>query len=53
MKIITIRLPDAEAAMLVEEQKVTKPYRDFQSLLISQIQQECAKTPAARAKRQA
>jgi len=53
VKTITIRLPDVEAAMLVELQKVNRAYRDLQGLLISQIQQEYAKTPAARAKRQA
>ena len=52
MKTITIRLPDVEAAMLVEVQKVNRAYRDLQGFLISQIQQEYAKTPAARAKRQ-
>ena len=53
MKTIIIRLPDVEAAMLVEVQKVNKAYRDLQGLLLSQIQQEYAKTPSARAKRQA
>ena len=52
MKTITIRLPDVEAAMLLEVQKVNKAYRDIQVLLTYQIQQEYAKTPAARAKRQ-
>ena len=52
MKTITIRLPDVEAAMLVEVQKVNKAYKDLQGLLINQIQQEYAKTPAARARRQ-
>jgi len=52
MKTITIRLPDVEAAMLLEVQKVNKAYRDLQGLLLSQIQQEYAKTPAARAKKQ-
>jgi len=51
MKTITIRLPDVDAAMLVEEQKVNRAYRDLQGLLISQIQQEYQKTSAARAKR--
>ena len=51
MKIITIRLPDVEAAMLVEVQKVNRAYRDLQGLLISQIQQEYAKTPKGRASR--
>ena len=49
MKIITIRLPDVEAAMLVEVQKVNKAFRDLQGFLISQIQQEYAKTPKGRA----
>ena len=44
MKTITIRLPDVEAAMLVEVGKVNKAYRDLQGLLISQIQQEYQKT---------
>jgi hypothetical protein len=43
MKTITIQLPDVEAAMLVEVQKVNKAYRDLQGLLINQIQQEYAK----------
>ena len=51
MKTITIRLPDVEAAMLLEVQKVNKAYRDLQGLLISQIQQEYAKTPKGRASR--
>jgi hypothetical protein len=51
MKTITIRLPDVEAAMLVEVLKVNKAYRDLQGLLISQIQQEYAKTPKGRASR--
>ena len=51
MKNITIRLPDVEAAMLVEVQKVNKAYKDLQGLLISQIQQEYAKTPKGRAAR--
>ena len=50
MKSIAIRLPDVEAAMLVEVQKVNRAYRDLQGLLMSQIQHEYAKT-AARAKR--
>jgi hypothetical protein len=51
MKTITIRLPDVEAAMLVEVQKVNKAYRDLQGLLINQIQQEYGKTPKGRAAR--
>jgi len=49
VKTITIRLPDVEAAILGEVQKVNRAHRDLQGLLISQIQQEYAKTPAARA----
>jgi hypothetical protein len=49
MKTITIRLPDVEAAMLVEVQKVNKVYRDLQGLLIRQIQTEYQKTPKGRA----
>ena len=37
MKTITIRLPDVEAAMLVEVQKRNKAYRDLQYLLIRAI----------------
>ena len=51
MKSITIRLPDVEAAMLLEVGKVNKAYRDLQGLLINQIQQEYAKTPKGRAAR--
>ena len=40
MKTITIRLPDVEAAMLLEVQKVNRAYRDLQSLLIGQIRQQ-------------
>jgi len=47
MKTITIRLPDVEAAMLVEVQKVNKAYRDLQGLLISQIQQEYSRLTRA------
>jgi hypothetical protein len=35
MKIITIRLPDVEAAMLVEVQKRNKDFRDLQVLLVA------------------
>jgi hypothetical protein len=51
MKTIIIRLPDVEAAMLVEVQKVNRAYKDLHSLLLNQIQQEYAKTPKARASR--
>ena len=49
MKTIIIRLPDVEAAMLLEVGKVNKAYKDLQGLLINQIQQEYAKTPKGRA----
>jgi len=48
MKTIAIRLPAVEAAMLVEVQKVHRAYKDLQGLLVSQIQQEYAKTPKGR-----
>ena len=51
MNTITIRLPDVEAAMLLEVGKVNKAYKDLQGLLINQIQQEYAKTPKGRAAR--
>ena len=51
MKTLAIRLPDVEAAMLVEVQKVNRAYRDLQGLLLSQIQEEYAKTPKGRASR--
>ena len=40
MKTVTIRLPDVEAAMLVEVQKVNKVYRNLQLLLVTQIRKE-------------
>jgi hypothetical protein len=51
VKTIAIRLPDVEAAMLLEVGKVNKAYKDLQGLLINQIQQEYAKTPKGRASR--
>ena len=44
MKSITIRLPDLEAAILVEVQKKNKAFKDLQQLLIQQIRQEYQKT---------
>ena len=44
MKMIAIRLPDVEAAMLVEVQKGNKAFKDLQQLLIQQIRQEYQKT---------
>ena len=43
MKTITIRLPDVEAAMLLEVQKRNKAYRDLQKLIIVQISREYKK----------
>jgi hypothetical protein len=43
MKTITIRLPDVEAAMLVEVQKRNKAFRDLQSMMMQQIRQEYKK----------
>ena len=38
MKTITIRLPDVEAAMLVEVQKKNRRFKDIQMLLRQLIQ---------------
>ena len=51
MKTITIRLPDVDAAMLLEVQKTNRAYRDLQGLLLNQIRQEYAKMPKGRASR--
>jgi len=45
MKTLTIRIPDVEAAMLVEVQKSNKSFRDPQGLLLGLIRQEYSKTP--------
>jgi hypothetical protein len=44
MKIITIRLPDVEVAMLVEVKKRNKEFRDMRQMLIQQIRREYQKT---------
>jgi hypothetical protein len=44
MKTITIRLPDVEAAMLVEAQKSNKEFRRVDVLLLSLIKKEHEKT---------
>ena len=44
MKTIIIRLPDVEAAMLVEVQKVNKAYRDLPDMLLKQIRDEYRKS---------
>ena len=48
MRTITIRLPDVEAAMLVEAQKSNRVHRDLQTVLASQIRQEYAKRQGER-----
>ena len=47
MKTITIRLPDVEAAMLVEVQKKNKAFRDPQRFVLEQIRDAYAKSPRA------
>jgi len=44
MKTIAIRLPDVEAAMVVELQKRNKAFKDLQQLLNQQIRQESQKS---------
>ena len=48
MKTITIRLPDVEAAMLVEVQKRNKAFKDLQRLLIQQIREEHGRSTGGR-----
>jgi len=48
MKTITIRLPDVEAAMLLEVQKRNKVFRDPQAFMLQQIRLEYEKTPGRR-----
>ena len=43
MKTLTIRLPDVEAAMLVEVQKRNKLLKDIQVFLLDNIRREYAK----------
>ena len=43
MKTITLRIPDVEAAMLVEEQKGNKSFRDLQGLMLGLIREEYGK----------
>lgn len=40
MKTITIRLPDVEAAMLLELQKRNKAFKDLQLLMVQRIHEE-------------
>jgi len=43
VKVITIRLPDVEAAMLVEVQKRNKAFRDISGFVSSRICDEYSK----------
>ena len=43
MKTITIRLPDVEAAMLLEVQKRNKAFRDLQAIVAKQVRLEYEK----------
>ncbi len=43
MKTLTIRIPDVEAAMLLEVQKTNKSFRDLQGLLLGLIREEYGK----------
>jgi hypothetical protein len=43
MKTLTLRIPDVEAAMLVEVQKTNKSFRDLQALLLGLIREEYGK----------
>jgi len=43
VKTITIRLPDVEAAMLADVQKVNKAYRDLQDMVLKQVRSEYEK----------
>jgi len=40
MKTLTLRIPEVEAAMLLEVQKTNKAFRDPQGLLLGLIRQE-------------
>ncbi len=43
MKTLTLRIPDVEAAMLLEVQKSSKSFRDLQGLLLDLIRQQYGK----------
>ncbi len=40
MKTLTLRIPDVEAAMLLEVQKSNKSFRDLQGVLLGLIREE-------------
>jgi hypothetical protein len=48
MKTITLRIPDVEAAMLVEVQKSNKSFRDLQAMLLGLIREEYGKKSGKR-----
>ncbi len=48
MKTLTIRIPDVEAAMLVEVQKTNRAFRDPQGLLLGLIRKEYQKLSGSR-----
>jgi hypothetical protein len=48
MKNITLRIPDVEAAMLLELQKSNKSFRDLQGLLLGLIREEYGKKSGKR-----
>jgi hypothetical protein len=43
VKTLTLRIPDVEAAMLMEVQKTNKSFRDLQGLLLGLIREEYEK----------
>jgi hypothetical protein len=43
MKTLTLRIPNAASAILVEVQKTNKAFRDLQGLLLGLIRQEYEK----------
>ena len=49
MSTIRIHLHPVEAEMLKEVQKVNRRFRDIESLLLTQIREEYAKTPKGKA----
>jgi hypothetical protein len=43
VKTLTLRIPDVEAAMLLQVQKSNKSFRDLQGLVLGLIRQEYQK----------
>jgi hypothetical protein len=48
MKTLTLRIPDVEAAMLVEVQKTNKTFRDLQGLVLGLIREKYGKKSGKR-----